>query len=607
MADVPPTPARVIIPLRRDTEAPQCPEVERCLLELVREPAPKLLEVIDTGLPSAALNRETTKQVVQTKLIANRRSCHRDYTVRVSLLSAGGPIAVGEGRERTTTVRVVRTFAPSGSVIDDNTATTVERVSPDTQTGTTTDVQVVDEPTVRTTTTTTVTVGAVRWERRMVGCVDPPEVWLPSSPRHLLGARYLRDSVAAALVVYQGMGGDWRVLVERRGGDADGVLSLVYTDQQDSLVVTAALSQDLRALYVCESRNPGGGGRVSTWYWYTVATEGWALYGQGLVPATAEDSAFKLPMRVDRFGRIGGYWGTRTDTTSEADSSGAGCQNSWDGYQINSNRVHYLSVAGGVYNLATGEVVADRTRRRGIVLASGDLVPLEEELVGGSYLGTWTSFIWHKGPGVYDPWTTQELSTRDGDHFDVPVLDGLWTKDLSRDFQASARFDGVWDPAVPPETISRVSYTYTFSRYLVHDGSISVAVTPGGWVTRTESATVTSYPDMDPYTYSTEGEGIVVDFCIYPVNWLMANRSLAETEVATHAILHPHDLGDAHAIHKSFSSVDTASGDTWTGALVEATEGADPEWRLFRNRVPVDPEACLGRPMDELHAIYWRA
>jgi len=43
--------------------------------------------------------------------------------------------------------------------------------------------------------------------------------------------------------------------------------------------------------------------------------------------------------------------------------------------------------------------------------------------------------------------------------------------------------------------------------------------------------------------------------------------------------------------------------------LVQAEPSGDMRWHIYKNNVDVTSAvaACIGRPMDQLHGIYWRA
>ena len=89
-------------------------------------------------------------------------------------------------------------------VISEGTTTDTVEAPITAEPGTTTDVQTIDHGDgTETTITTTVTVNRVRWERRLRGCIDPPEVFLAETPQHLLNARYCGvDGERVALVVF---------------------------------------------------------------------------------------------------------------------------------------------------------------------------------------------------------------------------------------------------------------------------------------------------------------------------------------------------------------------------------------------------------------------
>jgi len=619
MADVPPTPARVVIPLRRDNQADQCPDVDRCLLELVREPAPDLLEVIDTGLPSPALNRATTKQVVQAKLIAARRSCHRDYTVRVSLLSAGGPIAIGEGRERTTTVRTRRIYTVSSSVISDTTTTATERVAPDTATGTTTDVQTIDHGDgTETTTTTTITVRAIRWERRLRGCIDPPQVWLPAPPAHLLCSRYPHHDGAVSLVVLQATTGSWHVVVERTGHT--GALHLVYSPMQDDLQVSAALSSDLRSLYLAESRRPGVD-RMTVARWYTWHDGAWTLYREQLVPRPY-GAAGPSPNAVYacRDGTFRGYWESNVAMESvDTDYTGHPCDNPSPAHRIKTERRTW-DVYARPWSIVQLAHLDGWARASGLALAGGDIGPVEESPTTGiSKQSAYTAYAWeniHVGT-TFTYWRTDERA------IDIPMAykvcvdgsdTGLRTKEAGETSQFSGRSDSVAEWVPDPLGVDGYGYqfstTFSFTQYEHHDGVVVLGCSAGGWLTLLEGARIRIPSEMSPMEFSGLHHSSTWNPPCPALLDVFEGSRITEVSVDNQDIVWPQALGGFHSIGGSWSTVDQESGDTWTGIRYRRTAEGDPlTVRVFYNGIDrtAAVEACCGRPVDELQAIYWRA
>ena len=393
MADVPPTPARVVIPLRRDTEAPQCPEVERCLLELVREPEPKLLEVIDTGLPSPSLNRETTRQVVQAKMIPNRRSCHRDYTVRVSLFGSGGWVAVGERVTRTITVRIVRVYTFSGSVISDTIASTVESAPESAPPGTTTTTETVDNGDgTETTTTTTTVIERVVWETQLADGEPNPRPLFPNRPYNLTQVRYRHLGEDISLFHYG-------YSVYSAGAEpthylAVSVLRLdrMYTrsfQTGQSLQVHAALSEDFERLYVAVATTLDGVNYTINWerhHWSVDAGE-WSLSGTGPVDISSRGEAMRA-FSVDRRGRIRAALSMAVSSFADSEIESSVCNETpRDGtfvYDVRSGsssdgRFFLWDIDAGAF------VEAEGAMSHGVTIAGGDYAILDSPWAGRNY------------------------------------------------------------------------------------------------------------------------------------------------------------------------------------------------------------------------------
>lgn len=78
-------------------------------------------------------------------------------------------------------------------------------------------------------------------------------------------------------------------------------------------------------------------------------------------------------------------------------------------------------------------------------------------------------------------------------------------------------------------------------------------------------------------------------------------------------VVHPVAIGTCYALDRSFTAIDQESGEAYVGAQVRSSSGADPEWRVWRDKgygfedITVEVSACIGRPLEQLAAIYWRA
>lgn len=623
MNDRMPIPKTVEVTLRRKDLAPACPEVKTCLLEVVREPQPELLDIKDTGLPSQLTNGTTTVQLVRAEMLTSGHSCHRDYTVKAGLINAGGAIADGEGRIRTTTVRTVRVYSSSLSVISDNTATTTAVAPLDAEIGTTVDTHtVIYGDGTETTTTTTITTSKDRWERRLRGCVSPDVVFLPESPAHLLSARY-RDSrtgEAVAVITWQDKDANWHVLAERRGAITSAPLHLQFSPSDDDLHVSAALSDNLMSLFVMVSRRPAAE-HVGAYYHYTWGkyTEQWDLYAQGQVPKPFTTNS-TMPYYVDRAGDVVGYWATESDAQVDQRTEDGACSaplafpgESWTRYTD-----RYTAVWGGAWNIITGMYSAGATRRKGLSVGDGDLVAVEENLISNwthvtsySYY-SWDS-VWEGSTGSFP--RSQEATLDSALHFSLVA--GSSTLAGVEDYGERLAFVGHYECDVQilqdPESPFGFGYfgqtRMFFDSYTYESGVTWATVTPGGWVTR--GVAITERVGTD---FST----ITEDFAAHTNSWLPSCPDILsyfeghrtnDVSMASSDIIYPVNLGACHSITASFNAFDQESGDWYCGAQIKSAADSTPEWFVYLNgkEVTVEVAACCGRPIEQFCAIYWRA
>lgn len=553
------------------------------------------------------------------------------FDIRATKPCLYGPIATGEIRVKTTTIRNIDSIIYSGNVISDSTSSSRVDVQMETPTGTTEDVVVIDNGDgTQTTTITTISVSRERWERRLWGCVSVDDVFLPETPAHLLNARYTDDvnNDVASIVVWSEYDGTWHVLVERSTGDSPFYYSSIPAT--DDLWVSAALSRDLMHLYLVESRQSGPD-RSAGWsrFAWDKYSGSWSLVGSGTVPKPVD---LICPNRhaVDRDGIVRGFWASETTGRMEQDDAGDWCVG--NGRDITREYVDHDPVYGGGWSIMTGSWVHGYDRGRGIALHSGDLYPVVEVPVSTTQLATSSEYTWTAtmtGGDESTPWSAydytrhQDVLRDTGLRFDLQVGGGQVA--ITREYGEYLVFAG--DCAIHDEQdVSDGVHLYfsrdtsmTFTAWEHLDGSVSAAVTAGGWVT----------------TYTAGGEDVVTDFSpietsLGPVDHTIdagsyymppSCPSLLEnllarvmpSEVDRRDILYPVALGACYSVDRSFSSVDQESGEVYVGAQVRATPGAASVWRIWHddgsglNEVTAEVAACIGRPLEQLAAIYWRA
>ena len=452
------------------------------------------------------------------------------------------------------------------------------------------------------------------WEHRLDRCIQPNSTLLDHRPRHLLNVRYADGAMGGngfvSLIVYQDQDDNWQVVVERVGA-RPSILRLSYQSAHDDLVVTAALSQNLEALYVTESRKLTSN-RTTNWYWYTWSryTGSWVLYQSGLVPTHEYDIALGLAHRVNRDGHIHGYWGVETTTRKEYDNVGGNCPVSWAGKIMAATYKDYSTVWGGYWSILSKGYTAGRSRCKGVSLREGDM-----GLVGESYnrYSCPVSYSYQEW-SHYEPqkMTYQELTANADEYYTIAIGGqgiGQSSKDYGVNTHRSGRFGGSYDPPVGGG-LHEVDYNYTWPSWSWHDGVIGMVCTPGGWITLDEAATV-RHADLSPYSWHVSSADAPDGFCLWPLSWMDANAEarITETNINRKTIVYPHGVGECISVFGSFMASDQQTGITYAGVLVQAVADGPQEWHIYRQDALVTNQVqrCIARPLDQLDAIYWRA
>lgn len=565
-ADLPVRQKHIEVFLKSSDRAEECPEIDRCQLELIRNEDPALI-IDDTNLPQSKL--------VRVGIVKEGSGC--DYKVRVGLSGNNGPIAVG-GEVH---------YTDNGTVYN-------------------------------------------IWERKLQGCIDPRQIFLEKMPVNLLNVRYLIDRERISLITYQDIEGNWRVVVERRGKLSPDPLRLLFNTSRDNLVVSAALSMDGQQLYVVASRMPGtaygGTWEVHSYNRYSGIWEKTANGSVSSPPGSSGPGA--RPFRVDRDGRVAGYWSTVFEIITEqvANPTGwcpGGLINNGDEITDYTTRWRdYQEYYGGYWEIArNGAYVPGSSRVGAAVMVDGDLLLVEEKLLStGKVRLSHGEYTWGANlVGFYGQWTRSQTADIDESERFVARAGALVIDSYLQDYGYVYEFSAssvamVTLTYVEPAWIQRTTFDEVFERFRSQLGARLMEITAGGWVAINEYQEITTPDDMSSINIdetverqppiTSWGMPVCPDF----YNEL-ANGGMTDSVFSEKTIIYPQSLGNFTAIHRSFSSYDQVSGDEYVGVLVQVDSHPNPVWHVFKNRTEVTAAIshCIGRPIDQLAAIYWRA
>lgn len=594
---VPPTPYNLVVPLRRDNEAPQCPEVKRCLLSVEREPLPDLLEVVDSGLPSQALNRETTVQVVRAQLIPSGHSCRKDYTVKAGLIGNSGLIACGQGKNRTTTVRTLVIYIPSGSVISDGTNTTVDIVAASTPGGETVSEEMIDNgDQTQTTITTTILVERDEWDVALQGCRDVTEMF-PGTPSALAVVKYRIRGEDVVLYNYRyTLGGEDGVEQTTYLAVSVSRAGKLYTISHSGPTPTmgGVLSADLGTLYIATSTTDTGITTVSwsrhVWDKYAAA---WVAAASGCLVPADYDAIIGVPT-VDSSGLLHGPARIAESISNIVEYEDLVCKRLT--YPIvgvattDMDRGTERTALWTPFSIEARQYVSGGYYPNGLAIIRGDVHPVRGMAYRSDtkriYNG-WVEYNVDSGTHII---TAHDSNTSTTGHVHVScTADGVGVGKVRAGYSMSYVLSGSWDNSGDQYNIS-----VALESFEEFNGAYSLQ-THGGWVLQRGT-----YMDGEIHgdtTISASGTGhwAYPGRCppqgnlIYPFL-----RDLVRTERDVMSSTWPEHIDLADGFKNAFCAVDNSTGNSWYGILV-----GDADWQVWHNGAHAEAElkGCLCRQL----------
>lgn len=432
------------------------------------------------------------------------------------------------------------------------------------------------------------------WERRMVRCATTTP-FIDTFPNTILNVRYQNkedleypNAVTGytALTVVDGVhkygAGNytmaWDVIVERIAGDfpVNEVLRLrfFYADFDGKVHVSAAMSRDLRSVYVISNRPVLG--EETTFYKYTfdTATGLWPLVEQGTVPLPSNpyQGWGHLPyLVVDRDGNIGGGW-----EPSLVEQVLVSSNPPYSTYRT----VVAPGQTGGTWNM---------------ISKTWDATKADEAWIGYSANSSCNDIVVVKG--------SQTSSHTDTD---VMVNDGLGGEEPYHTFGdagAGTNLFGEWgfgssfdvpyafDVSIGGTQFDEMRFT---SEILVEVETIDVRairVTKGGIIFAYDKYSKPGDPSVDEAHMISPFD---MDVVVTP-SWMPVSCDQTYT--------------------RSFTAIDEESEQAICGMFATSTGSAtEKTWRIFRNGEEVTEwvKQCLaldpeGKPIEQLMGMYWRA
>lgn len=449
------------------------------------------------------------------------------------------------------------------------------------------------------------------WERRLNGCKDVAEPLFEAPPVGLLCARYMDShNNPASLIVAQLNSNDWVVMVSRQGAD---VFKKEFKNKEDSLYISAALSPNCSHLYIVESRALAGSDYVLNYGWYTYSQKEWSMYHYGSLTPPA-----MIPLRrpgiVNRDGWVRSVWAIdqigRTDIYTDDGTCAA--PQVVPGETRQNTYLDRRKVWGGYWDLVSGCAWRDGDIRiHGQVYAHGDLSPEYESITSPYSMPTDTeAYRWSGQPEPGSITATghrEQFVERTNRLTFATHYSGQQTRDLGEEWHFYGQSEHT--ATLNPQTGIITTVHHESCSFSHSDGIASVSVTSGGWVMYYDHHT--SYQPTVPLDYTEVGETSswngTWNLCPSMMYRVTTDMIPVETEKTT--IVYPVSLGERDSIVRSFTSIDQERGDLICGAYVTASKGTQPSWRIFKNgdEITAMIADCIGRPMDDLFAIYWRA
>lgn len=605
------SPYNVEVVLKPADRTIACPEEDRCQLEMIKNDYPDIMQVVRLSYGDT--------QHVHVGLLGTNGGC--DYDCHVGMIPNNGLVAYGEEKIEQTVVVVVVFDTLYGIIWSTDTTTSRRLVSYDVPDGSTSTTTSSTDGYYTTQTTETVTVSSTRWERLIVDCSDASEVKLPVTPRHLTSVQYWTQyGEKIVLTQILGAGGDRHVQVARKFGPP---LLLSYEQNNDSLVVSSALSNDLQSLFVVVSRMPQGGSYIATYYWYSYSTarKVWVLYRQGTVPLPWGYTTNYRPSYVDRSGDVVGFFAAEKLPVEQDQGSTALKCSIYPGYEWDNTTGLYGQVYGGAFNIVSGEYTKSTYRSAGQTLTSGDIGLSTERLLTNTWYSLFSTYTWGYDYGGNDVgqslgyWSRgQDVNFISGSVFSLSIggvsLAQTWDDGQKFRIVAAAEYDLVRTSNSPlPAGTCELTRHQECTQYEEEDfGSRLASISAGGWVSVRKVAyeRVGTLPYIEDSTTEV-GCNTYSQDCISYIDWYRGSGSLSpwQDTDTTHTI-YPINLGEVRT-GRTFTAVDSR-GDWYAGAEVVEGSGTSGYWRVFKNGAEITAavENCIGRPIEQMAAMYWR-
>lgn len=457
---------------------------------------------------------------------------------------------------------------------------------------------------------------AERWETRLPSCM-PLDPWLDHVPLHLRCSRKKTESGRViSLIVTQDAEETWRVWLDTA---RVGTLKIDYPKRGDNTLVTAALHASLQMLFVCESV-VAMGAYTASWYIFTAdpVSGQWSLYESAVLTSPIIGQALNRHAVIDEFGHVSGYWAVDSAMQSEAYTADGDCHSpqAVPGNRYDRSVRAISAVHGGYFDVLSRRQVSGAERRHGQTLIDGQFVLLVETIASGwGHLVHNVTSTWSGGnTGSYSAeWEqSRTLDTDDVLHFGTNI--GASTKD----YGLTSHFTGYshqWTTVdLGPPAMITDKEELTCGRFEYHDGSTTINVTPGGWVTVADVAEVQRI-DASPWSYEhtypyVAGWGVALCPDIEDVFY---GRGVTTENRAETTINWPVSLGRFYGLTRSFCSVDQTVDPPqyYAGVYRSTIKNGPSSWAIFGGRGVLDTLSltpdCLGHALDSLHAIYWRA